>query len=570
MTKNQKDLIWNKWLDHFYNKPDDEAIIHITFDEEPYIWTYRSLIMSALHFMTLLKNKGVKQGDVCGLVFQHNIYFYPLYLGASMLGAVTTVLAYKNSRLHPDKFRAGLEGIAKRSGLDWVLTEQELSEMLMPAVGLNGSTIKGLIFPLNFTEEFDDKKINIDKELEGLQNLWLNVQADDIFLLQHSSGTTGLQKGVSLSHKAILQHAENYSEAILLGDDKIVSWLPLYHDMGLIAAFTIPLIKGVTTIQIDPFDWVTEPVMLMQTISQFNATLAWLPNFSYYVLADKVHRDDVKDLNLSSLRMLINCSEPVTHEAHEKIYQKYKDVGLRRECLTACYAMAETTYAITQTKPGEQAMEILTDQEKLAKGEVEILHRTPEAKGRVCVSSGMVIKGCQVKIVTEANEELPDCKVGDIMVSSVSLFNGYKNNPEQTSKVLNDNWFKTGDFGFFYQNELFVIGRKKDIIIVAGKNIYPEDIEIIVGKIEGVIPGRVMAFGNFEDKIGTEQIHVIVESHLPENEHAELSKTIIKKAAGESFFIHKVVIKPSRWLVKSSSGKLSRSENKIRTLQQNT
>ncbi len=564
----EANLIWEKWIGHLEHKPDEDAIIHIAFDQEPYHWTYKTLIESALRVTLYLQDKGVKRGDVCGIILRHNKYFYPIYLGASLLGTITTVLAYKNPKLHPEKFVKGLEGMSKKSGLDWVLTEEDSKSIIQPIVSAEGSTIKDIFCPLEIFETGSHlNQAEIETLLAKLKEEWKQVQPSDPFLLQHSSGTTGLQKGVTLSHKAILKHADYYGEAIALSEnDKIISWLPLYHDMGLIAAYTVPLIKGVTTVQIDPFDWIMEPVMLMEAVSKYKGTLMWLPNFAYLVLSKKVHADDIKGLDLSSLRMVINCSEPVSKEAHDSLYGFYMNNGFTRNALGVSYAMAETTYAITQTEPGKEAKILYTDKAQLAQGKVVLIKEDGDIQGRYCVSSGKPINGCEIRVISASGEDLPEGSAGEIVISSESLFDGYRNNKEKSEEVLSNGWFTSGDIGFMYEGECYIIGRKKDIIIVAGKNIYPEDVEAVVNKVDGVIPGRVVAFGIYDDNLGTDQINVAVETELPESAHKDLAKLIMKNGVDNELSIASVHIKPSRWLIKSSSGKLSRNDNKMRIL----
>ena len=185
-------------------------------------------------------------------------------------------------------------------------------------------------------------------------------------------------------------------------------------------------------------------------------------------------------------------------------------LGCAFGALTACYAMAETTFAVTQSTPGKAAPTLDADRTALAAGRYE--PATPGRPARRCVSSGVPIDGCQVKIVDEARRDVGDGIIGEIAIRSVSMFNGYRNNPEQTAAVLQDGFYFTGDYGFRVEDQHYVIGRKKDIIIVAGKNIYPEDIEDAVGGAEGVIPGRVVAFGVDDEASGTELICVVAET----------------------------------------------------------
>jgi acyl-CoA synthetase (AMP-forming)/AMP-acid ligase II len=549
-------LLWDYWQENAHKAPDKDAVIHWIAGEEPVRWRWGALVEMATHVALRLKNHGVKNGDICALIIRHHPNFYPIYMGISALGALPAVLAYPNPRLHPDKFRQGLRGMTQKSGLDWVLTERTLAPLLQPLLVSEQSTIKGILFPTEWQAE---------GMARGLPIKCPNVLADAPCLLQHSSGTTGLQKAVVLSHCAVLEHVRRYSAAIKLHDsDKVVSWLPLYHDMGLIAAFHMPLIFGIPLVQIDPFEWVVAPVLFLEALSRESGTLAWLPNFAYSLMADRVHEDDLEDIHLDSVRLLINCSEPVRAESHDKFFHRFAPYGLKREVLAACYAMAETTFAVTQTPIGTEAKRLNVNREKLAQGYV-YLERSDEA--RVCVSSGVPIAGCQVRVVDETGADLPDNRIGEIAIQSVSLFDGYRNNPEKTAEVLRDSWYFSGDYGFRHQGEYYIVGRKKDVIIVAGKNIYPEDIEDVLSQVEGVLPGRVVAFGVEDPVSGTEQICVVVEVSPESARHKEeLRLAIIEAGMQIDLTITRVYLVPPRWLIKSSAGKPSRQANKERAL----
>ncbi len=494
-------LVWDRLRSLADAAPEAEAIVHVTAEGAPHRWTRGALIRAASRAARWLDAHGVRKGDVCALIVRHHPDFYPTYLGISALGALPSVLAYPNARLHPDKFREGLQGMARRSGLDHVVTERDLAEVIAPVIGGSDSTIRQVLHPL---EALDLPAVD-DAPVEHAPG-----RADDACLLQHSSGTTGLQKPVVLSHRAILEHVRRYGEAIALSEhDRVASWLPLYHDMGLIAAFYLPLVCGVPLVQLSPMEWVAAPVLLLQAISRERATLCWLPNFAYNLMADRIREDDLEGVSLDSVRMLVNCSEPVRADSHERFRVRFSRHGLRPEALGACYAMAETTYAVTQTTPGREARTIVVDREALAAG-----HVAPprNGAGRICVSSGRLVSGCRVRIVDDRREELPPGRVGEIAMSSVSMFDGYRNYPEKTAEVLQHGWYYSGDLGFVHEGEHYVIGRKKDLVIVAGNNVFPEDVEDAVGRVPGIIPGRVVAFGADDERTGTEVLCVVAET----------------------------------------------------------
>jgi fatty-acyl-CoA synthase len=542
------------WLHYAENFPRKTAVTHFVTGEEKFNWTYADLLNAAAGYSSFLKENGIKRSDVCAIIMHHNKNFYPLYLGICLLGGIPAVLAYPNARLHPDKFREGIEGMSQRSGLDWIITEQQLSSIIEPLIIKRSTTIKGIIYSEDDIEKGSLENINFD---------FNSFNKNDPFLLQHSSGTTGLQKPVLLSHSAVLNHIADYSDAIKLNEsDKIISWLPLYHDMGLIAAFHLPLIAGIPFIQIDPFEWITIPALLPQLISSEKGTLSWLPNFAFNVLADKVNDEDLEGVSLSSWRMIINCSEPVRHESHLKFYEKYKPYGLNLRSISSSYAMAETTFAVTQSPPNEILKEVILDKNEFTVGRISL-----SDSGKVFVSSGKAIKGTEILIVDENRNPVPENHTGEIAVRSDSMFSGYRNYPEKTADVLSDGWYFTGDLGFVLDEYYYVTGRKKDLIIVAGNNIYPEDIEDAVGKVEGVIPGRVSAFGAYDKLSGSEQVNVIAETEHTDN--PQLKMEIIKAGMKIDVTISKVFLVPPRWLIKSSAGKPGRSINKERILNQN-
>ena len=549
--------VWDLWARLAEQSPESEAILHWSAGQPPFRWLRGDLLRASGNYAEYLERLGVRKGDVCALIIRHRKDFYPIYMAVCALGALPAVLAYPNQRLHPDKFRQGLEGMARKSGLHWVLTERELESITSPLLLGKESTIRGIFFPLEWSEgatEFPGRVRNTE------------VRPGDPCLLQHSSGTTGLQKAVVLSHRAILEHVHLYGRSIGLNPgDRIVSWLPLYHDMGLIAAFHLPLAAGIPVVQLDPFEWVTAPVIFLDAVSRERGTLGWLPNFAYNLMADRIRDDDLDGIRLDSIRMLINCSEPVRAESHDRFYGRFAPYGFRRNALAACYAMAETTFAATQTPPGSEANRLTVARDAIGKDVV----RTPEPQedARICTSSGAPIPGCEMRIVDDSGVDLPAGRLGEIAIRSVSLFDGYRNNPERTAEVLRDGWCFTGDYGFSHEGEYYVIGRKKDIIIVAGKNVYPEDIEDAVGQVPGILPGRVIAFGIEDRGSGTEQVGVVAETSHPEDqEKKKLRREVVRAGMQIDVTISRVYLAPPRWLIKSSSGKPARRANMDRAV----
>ncbi len=534
--------------------PDAVAVVHWVAGEEPFRWRRAALIDAAMRYAVQLLDRGVKRGDVCALILRHHREVYPLYVAVSWIGALPAVLAYPNPRLHPAKFREGLVGMSRRSGLDWLLTERALESNARPLVDGGESTIRDLLFPLEW-------------QLSAVEPIApAAARPEDPCLLQHSSGTTGLQKPVALSHAAVLQHVRRYGQAIALTPgDRVASWLPLYHDMGLIAALHLPFASGIPTIQLDPFEWIVAPILLLDAIHREGATLCWLPNFAYNLLADRCPDEEMEGIRLDGMRLFINCSEPVRAESHDRFLARFSPHGVRAQALAACYAMAETTFAATQTRAGTEPRVLKASREELAHGRFR--EARPGEAERRCVSSGAPISGCAVEVVDEQQRPVGEDVIGELRIRSVSMFEGYRNYPEKTGQVLRDGWYYSGDYGFVHDGEYFVIGRKKDVVIVAGKNIYPEDVEDAVSRVEGVLPGRVVAFGVDDETMGTESIAVAAETEVQDDAVLRrLRRDVIEAAMQLDMTISRVYFVPPRWLIKSSSGKPSRSANRARAL----
>jgi acyl-CoA synthetase (AMP-forming)/AMP-acid ligase II len=471
-------------------------------------------------------------------------------MGVVFAGAVPTILATPNPRLHPDKFRQGLSGMLDHSGFDWILTEHNFDGLLTPLLKTSRQRFRGVLYPS-------------DIDIESFQPvIHAAAGADDPCLLQHSSGTTGLQKPVVLSHRSVSDHLDTYAASIALDpNDRIVSWLPLYHDMGLITSFHMPLRFGLTLIQLDPVEWVKAPISLLEAISANRATLSWMPNFAFNLIAQRLDDQDRCRLALASMRLLVNCSETVRAATHEQFLASCGSCGLDQRSLGASYAMAETTFAVTQTPLGAPARILNVDPAVLVQGRVI---SAPGREGKSYVSSGRCLPDCRIQIRDERGCVLGEDCIGEIFVGSKSLFSGYRNRPEATAVVLKDGWYQTGDIGFLHDEELYVIGRKKDIIIVAGKNIQPEDIEDAVSTVPGILPGRVVALGVSNEDKGTEDIYVLAETRIEAaTERKKLKLAVLRAGMDLDLTITDVILLEPRQMVKSSSGKPARAANRI-------
>ena len=387
----------------------------------------------------------------------------------------------------------------------------------------------------------------------------------DIVLLQHSSGSTGLQKGVALSHRAIFNHLDAYGESIRLQkEDVIVSWLPLYHDMGLIACFLMPILRGVHVVQMSPFDWVRAPYRMLQAISAYRGTLTWVPNFAYNFCAQKIRDRDLEGVDLSSWRVSVNTSEPVKFKSHQMFYERFKSYGLRLETLQTSYGMAENVFAATQNDPSKLPYVEDIDREAFTSDKIA----RPAFDGRPSIqmmSCGKPIPNTIMRVVDNKGHDVPERHIGEIVLKSNCMLNEYYNRPDITKKAfLPGGWYMSGDYGYMYNGEFFIAGRKKDMIIVGGKNVYPQDLEALACEVPGVHPGRTVAFGLFDESQGTEEVVIIAEVDTnDEAEHERVADEIRKHVTKNSAIaMRHVRVAGPKWVLKTSSGKVARTANK--------
>jgi fatty-acyl-CoA synthase len=375
---------------------------------------------------------------------------------------------------------------------------------------------------------------------------------------------------VALSHAAVLTQLEHLAAALQVSDhDRIYSWLPLYHDMGLIACFMLPLVYHLPVVMQSPMDWVVRPDTMLELISDHRCTLAWVPNFALQFVARRVRAEDVSHCDLSSLRGLINCSEPIRAHSMDEFQLTYAPLGLRPDALKSSYAMAENVFAVTQSQINGVPRRLWIAGDELWRKHVAV-PVTEKSAGSLCfVSSGGCLPGNHVRIVSSGGTDLADGEVGEILIRSDSLFDGYFNRPDLTAKVFQDGWYGSGDLGFSLDGELYVIGRAKDLIIVAGKNIYPQDIEEIVCNHPAIHDGRTVAFGMYNPDLGTQDVIVVAETKTEEGlkDAPEIERALRNAIVAELDITPRAIcLKPPRWIVKSTAGKPARSTTREKLL----
>lgn len=512
--------------------------------------SFRRLLGLAQRYAALYRGRGLEPGDTLAIVLPHSLDLYAAFAGALLGGFLPSIWSHPSPKTRDADYAEQLAAQLRNAQPRLLVTYTALSASLPESSA-------------RCTPE------DVPPEAPPLPP-FEPPDADAVAFLQYSSGTTGLKKGVAITHRALLWQVDTYAEAIQLReDDRIASWLPLYHDMGLICCLMLPLVHRVPVVAMSPFEWVLRPGMWLRAASEHGATLAWLPNFAYAFLATSVPDAELAGVDLSLLRGVVNCSEPILAQSHDEFLRRFGPLGLRPTALCGSYALAENTFAVTSGGFDIPLREEWVDGTALARDGYAAPAAPSQTSARRLVSSGRPLPQTKVEIVDGRGRALPDRRVGEIVIQSPCLLREYHRNPEATRNALRGGRYFTGDVGYLAGGELFVTGRRNDMIIVRGQNLFPQDVEAIVNGVPGVIAGRVAAIGVRNEALGTEDLALLVESHQTEDAtRRELAEEIRRRVfAATDVPPRDVRVLPHMWLRKSTAGKISREINKRRYLE---
>ncbi len=385
--------------------------------------------------------------------------------------------------------------------------------------------------------------------------------SDDAALIQYTSGSTGEPKGVLLSHSNVLANIRAIGEALALQPGDVgVSWLPLYHDMGLIGTWIGSLYLGIPMVILSPLAFLSRPARWLWAIHSHRATVSPAPNFAFDLCARKIGDDELKGLDLSSWRLAFNGSEPVSPETIERFTRRFEPFGFRPEAMYPVYGLAESAVGLTFPPLGRGPLVDRIAREPFERSREALPASPNEANPLSFVSCGRTIPGHDVRIVDADGRPLGERAEGRIEFRGPSVTAGYFRNPEATRAVLHEGWMDSGDLGYWADEELFITGRRKDVIIKAGRNLYPQEVEEAAGDVQGIRKGCVAAFGHLDPEIGTERLIVVAESRETRTEkQEELRAAVVDKVvAALGIPPDSVVIAEPGAVLKTSSGKIRR------------
>ena len=498
------------------------------------------------------------------LLLPHSLELFLLHLGLILEGRLPAILAWPTNRIDPEKYQRNLLHQLRNLPAHQIITLPRLAGNL--AAGLH---FPATACPVENAAQLEDTfriplPLAIPEDAPAAPGGGA-TPADAIFL-QFSGGTTGAQKAVAVTASMLDSQLRLLADALAFtAEDGVVSWLPMYHDMGLIACLWFPLWHGAPSLQFSASDWLLNPELLFQYLDLYRATFCWLPNFGFSYLA--AQRERMKGTHsLAHVRGWINCSEPVRLRSFREFAAAFESWGTRADSLHASYAMAENVFAATQTPLG--AAPETFPRRGVRHAAADFSRNAFDLLDDVYVSSGRVLPGMDVRVVNGDGAPCAEAEPGNIQLRTDCLFTGYWTSGGFVSTSISaDGWYTTGDYGFMAGDNLYVIGRLKDIVIVGGQNIFPEDVELVVNSVQGVYPGRVVAFGILDEQLGTEALAVIAELRGEyDRPKAETMEREIKRLVLSTVGIapRYAAVVPERWIVKSTAGKISRRDTRAR------
>jgi len=500
-----------------------------------------------------LQALGLRKGDRTALILPDNDQFVLTFLACLRAGVVPVPVYPPTGLGQLSGYLDNTSHIVGKSGALALVTTPVIKQML--------GVVKAACPHLQHITTF----AAIDEPSQVFAPV--DVSPDDIAFLQFTSGSTSRPKGVVLTHANLLANIENIAGEGLGADprqDQGLTWLPLFHDMGLIGFVLTPLVHTIQVTFMSPLQFLKRPAVWLQAMSRFRATITFGPNFAYALCVKRTRPRELEGVDLSHWRVAGCGAEPIRAETLEQFADHFAPLGFRKSAFYPAYGLAESTLAVAFSRgvPTDDVQPSTLWEE----GRAVPSDSTRDAL-RI-VNCGKAFKGHEIAIFSLDDElgqnPLADRQVGEIRLRGPSVSRGYYQEPETTAKAFVNGWFRTGDLGYLVDGDLFICGRQKEVIIVNGRNFYPQDIEWEASQIDGVRKGNVIAFGTHGVDRDRESVVLAFETSVTDPDaHARMASDIRARVQERiGITIDDVVVLAAGALPKTSSGKLQRTRTR--------
>jgi fatty-acyl-CoA synthase len=525
-------------------------------EAEPF-FTHGGIERASARYGGALQALGAKKGDRVALILPDNADFVFAFLGAIRAGLVPVPI-YPPTGL--GKLAGYLENtlhIVAKSGAKILLTNAEIKRML-GSIAAQAPELAKVVAVEGVRSSREDLRP-------------AKVELDDTCFLQFTSGSTSRPKGVVLTHRNLAANVRAIMQLGLGVRDSVdsgVSWLPLYHDMGLIGFVIAPLYHVNTITFLPPLLFLKRPARWLETLSRYRGSISFGPNFAYALCVKRIKDADVANLDLSGWRVAGCGAEPIRAENLQAFADKFAPIGFSEKAFVCCYGMAESTLAISFSQAGTGVATDVVDGDALwSEGKAKPI--APESpRAAPVVQCGSAFEGHEIQVFAttdEASERpLADREVGELRLRGPSVTPGYFNEPDQTREAFAGGWLRTGDLGYLADGKVFICGRSKEVIIVNGRNYYPQDLEWEAGRVEGVRKGNVVAFGTMKPHNDRERVVITFETMVTGDEPQQALKGEVRRVVQQALglTVDDVVPLGPGVLPKTSSGKLQRAKTR--------
>jgi fatty-acyl-CoA synthase len=510
------------------------------------VYPYREMRSDALAAAQRFLAQGVRPKDRIALVAETGPEFAQLFFGVVYAGAWPVPLPLPTSFGGKEGYIDQLAVQLSSSDPSLFLFPAELSEMAGAAAEKQG--VKGMTFEVLLEGPTSDSPLPA-------------ALPDDVCYLQYSSGSTRFPHGVAVTHRALLANLAAHSNGMRLAEtDRCISWLPWYHDMGLVGCFLSVVANQVSTDYLKTEDFARRPLAWLDLISRNDGTsVSYSPTFGYDICARRMSSQTraSERFDLSRWRLAGNGADMIRPDVMQEFVDAFAEAGFSPGAFLPSYGLAEATLAVTIMPPGEGIVVELVEETELSGGDAP---QDRPQRYRAIVNCGKPVMGMKVEIRDDFGALVPDKTIGKVWTSGSSLMVGYFRDEEATAACMSNGWLDTGDMGYLSDGYLYIVGRAKDMIIVNGKNHWPQDIEWAVEQLPGFKQGDIAAFA-ITTPGGEEAPAVLVHCRISDNaERARLRDDIRERVRSITGMNCVVELVPPRTLPRTSSGKLSRSK----------